>query len=44
MRVKQEDVRGIPPEFLYGIEVHGVATLPAKYKASRCGAVFLWTR
>jgi hypothetical protein len=44
IRIKQEDVRGIPPEVIYGIEVHGVATVPARYKNSMCGAVFFWTR
>jgi hypothetical protein len=44
MRIKQEDMRGIPPEMIYGIEIHSVATVPVRYKVGNCGALFLWTR
>jgi hypothetical protein len=44
VHVKQEDVRGIPPEMVYGMEIHTVATAPPRYKIGNCGALFIWTR
>ncbi len=44
MRIKQEDLRGIPPEIIYGIEIHGVATAPPRFKVGLCGGLFVWTR
>ena len=44
MRIKQEDLRGIPPEVIFGLEIHSVATAPARYKVGLCGALFVWTR
>jgi hypothetical protein len=44
IQVQQSDIAGLPPEVIYGVEIHTVATAPPKYKIGKCGAVFFWTR
>jgi hypothetical protein len=38
------DIQMIAPSLIHGIEVHSVATMPAEYHASQCGAVLVWTK
>ncbi|CAN5338474.1 hypothetical protein BH09GEM1_BH09GEM1_27400 [soil metagenome] len=37
-------IQMVPPSMIHGIEVHGVATMPAEFHSSQCGAVFVWTK
>ncbi|HEX9484374.1 MAG TPA: carboxypeptidase-like regulatory domain-containing protein [Gemmatimonadaceae bacterium] len=42
--VQPSDVNRLPPEALHGAELYSAGTVPAKYRAGPCGALFLWTK
>jgi hypothetical protein len=44
VKVPVEEINSILPASVHGMELYTVATAPAKYHVSNCGAVFLWTK